>query len=151
MADLFRAGSGFWSIAAAATQPIFAGGALAHRQAAAEAAYLQAMAQYRSTVLAAYQGVADALHALAQDEDGLRAALAAERAAARSLVLARRQLALGDISHLSLLGAEQAWWQATVVSVQAQAARHADTAALLQALGGGWPAAKASGPADESR
>jgi NodT family efflux transporter outer membrane factor (OMF) lipoprotein len=151
VADLFKAGSGFWGIAGAVAQPVFAGGALAHREAAAEAAYGQAMAQYRATVIAAYQNVADALHALAQDEDGLRAALAAEQAAERSLALVRRQVVLGDISHLSLLNAEQAWRQTTVASVQAQAARHADTAALFQALGGGWVVSTSITPAGALR
>lgn len=151
MADLFKAGSGFWGIAGTVAQPIFAGGTLAHRQGAAEAAYGQAIAQYRATVIAAYQNVADALHALRQDEDGLRAAMTAEQAAERSLVLARRQVVLGDISHLSLLNAEQAWRQATVARVQAQAARYADTAALFQALGGGWVASTDTNPAEAPR
>lgn len=151
MAGLFKAGSGFWSVAGAVAQPVFAGGALAHRQAAAEAAWRQTMAQYRATVIAAYQNVADALHALVQDEDGLRAAIAAERAAGRNLDLARRQVALGDISHLALLNAEQAWRLTTLATVQARAARYADTAALFQALGGGGPATDDAGSVRTSR
>ncbi|MDD5324418.1 MAG: efflux transporter outer membrane subunit [Polaromonas sp.] len=138
MGALFKVGGSFWSLAGTVAQPIFAGGALTHRKAAAEAAYAQAMAQYRSTVIVAFQNVADALHALEQDADALREATNAERAAAHSLAISRRQVELGDISHLALLNVEQAYQQTLVASVQARASRYADTVALFQALGGGW-------------
>ncbi|MFI4923163.1 MAG: TolC family protein, partial [Burkholderiales bacterium] len=86
----------------------------------------------------AFQNVADTLRALQYDANALKAALAAERAAAESLDIARRQLQLGDISYLSLLNAEQTYQQAVILLVQAQANRYADTVALFQALGGGW-------------
>lgn len=151
MGDLFKGGSGFWSLAGAVAQPIFEGGALIHRKSAAEAAYDEAMAQYRATVIAAFQNVADTLYALDQDADGLRAAAAAERAAARSLLIAHRQAELGDISHLALLSAEQAYQQALVTLVQAQASRYADTAALFQALGGGWWNHEAASPENQRK
>jgi outer membrane protein TolC len=84
------------------------------------------------------QNVADALHALQSDADALRAAVAAERAAGRSLAITRSQLQLGQIAYLALLNAEQTYQQARLALVQAQANRLADTAALFQALGGGW-------------
>jgi outer membrane protein TolC len=117
---------------------LFEGGTLLHRKRAAEAAYDEAAAQYRSTVLAAFQNVADTLQALRFDADGLQASAVAERAAADSLAIARRQVELGDIGYVSLLAAEQAYQQAVLNLTQAQANRYADTAALFQALGGGW-------------
>lgn len=138
LADLFKAGGGFWTLAGSVTQPVFEGGALKHRKSAAEAAYEQALAQYRATVIAAFQNVADVLHALEADAESLDAATTAERAASRSLAIARKQVELGDISHLALLGAEQSYQQVVVALVQAKANRYADTAALFQALGGGW-------------
>lgn len=138
MASLFTGGSGFWAVAATATQPLFQGGALVHRKRAAEAAYDQAAAQYRATVLTAFQNVADALRAVQYDAIALKAALDAKVLAEESLGIARRQLQLGDISYFALLTAEQAYFQAVVALVQAQANRYADTAALFQALGGGW-------------
>ncbi len=63
---------------------------------------------------------------------------AAERAAADSLDASRRQFRIGAISYLSLLNAEQTYQQARISLVQAQATRFSDTAALFQALGGGW-------------
>jgi len=135
---LFTPGNNFWTIAAGVTQPIFQGGTLLHKQRAAEAGFDQAAAQYRNTVLTAMQNVADALHALQSDADALRAAVAAERAAGRSLAITRSQLQLGQIAYLALLNAEQTYQQARLALVQAQANRLADTAALFQALGGGW-------------
>ncbi|HEY8027572.1 MAG TPA: efflux transporter outer membrane subunit [Burkholderiaceae bacterium] len=138
LADLFKSGSGFWELAGGLTQPIFDGGTLRHRENAARAEYDQAAAQYRATVLNAFQNVADALQAIQSDGAALAAADKAEHAAARSLGLAQRQLELGDISTLALLSAQQAYQQAKMNQVQAQANRLSDTAALFQALGGGW-------------
>ncbi|HEX4389601.1 MAG TPA: efflux transporter outer membrane subunit [Steroidobacteraceae bacterium] len=138
MNELFTTGTGFWSIGAELTAPIFQGGTLLHQEHAAKAAYRQAAEQYRGTVLAAFQDVADTLAALDQDAEGLKAASAAEAAAKVSLDLAQEQYQRGYASFLALLNAEQAYQQARVALVQAQAARLADSAALFQALGGGW-------------
>ena len=138
MNELFTSGTGFWSIGADLTAPIFQGGTLLHQEHAAKAAYRQAAEQYRSTVLTAFQNVADTLTALDQDAEGLKAASAAEAAAKLSLELAQEQYQRGYASYLALLNAEQAYQQNRIALVQAEAARLADTAALFQALGGGW-------------
>ena len=135
---VFSAGSGFWSLGAAIAAPIFNGGTLLHQQRAAQAAYEQAAHQYRSTVLTAFQNVADTLVALDQDADALKAAAAAADQASVALTLSERQRKDGYGSYLSLLTAEQAYQQARIALVQAQADRFTDTAALFQALGGGW-------------
>jgi NodT family efflux transporter outer membrane factor (OMF) lipoprotein len=138
VSELFSSGAGFWAVGGNVAQPVFQGGTLLHRQHAAEAALAQALAQYRGTVLTAFQNVADTLHAIKSDAESLRAALDAERAASKSLAITRSQLALGDVSYLALLNAEQTYQQAVMAKVQALASRYADTAALFQALGGGW-------------
>ena len=138
MSQVFTSGTGFWGLGAAATAPVFEGGTLLHQERAAKAAYLQAAEQYRSTVLTAFQNVADTLTALAQDAEGLKAAAAATDAAKVTLELSQRQLESGYASTLALLSAEQTYQQALINLVQAQASRFADTAALFQALGGGW-------------
>jgi NodT family efflux transporter outer membrane factor (OMF) lipoprotein len=138
MSQLFTTGTGFWGIGAAATAPIFQGGTLLHQERAAKAAYEQAAEQYRSTVLAAFQNVADTLTALEQDAEGLKAASNAEIAAKITLDLAQRQLQGGYAGYLALLTAQQAYQQARINLIQAQANRFSDTAALFQALGGGW-------------
>jgi len=136
MRDLFKAGTGFWSIGANATQTLFAGGTLLHRKRAADAALDQAGAMYQSAVLTAFQNVADALHALDTDADALNASSRAMSASQKSLDVVRHQLELGSVGYLALLNAEQSYQQAVVSLAQARANRYADTAALFQALGG---------------
>ena len=131
-------GTAFWTLAGNVAQTVFDAGTLLHKERAAVAAFDQAAAMYRSTVIAAFQNVADTLHALQSDADTVKAAYAAERAAFKSLEIARRQLQLGAIGYLGLLTAENTYDTALLALVQAQAARYADTAALFQALGGGW-------------
>jgi NodT family efflux transporter outer membrane factor (OMF) lipoprotein len=138
MSQLFTSGTSFWGFGADATAPIFQGGTLLHQERAAKAAYTQAAEQYRSTVLTAFQNVADTLTALEQDAEALKAAAAAADAAKVTLDLAKRQWQDGYAGYLALLNAEQAYQQTQINLVQAQAGRYADTAALFQALGGGW-------------
>ncbi|HUN63137.1 MAG TPA: efflux transporter outer membrane subunit [Candidatus Sulfotelmatobacter sp.] len=135
---MFSAGSGFWDLGAGVTQPIFEGGTLLHRERGARAAYTQAAEQYRSTVITAFQNVADTLNALQQDAEAVKTASAAKDAAAVTLDLAKKQYQTGYVNYLGLLNAEQSYQQALINLVQAQANRYADTAALFQALGGGW-------------
>ncbi|GAC1300127.1 MAG: efflux transporter outer membrane subunit [Steroidobacteraceae bacterium] len=136
MSDLFKAGTGFWSIGANATQTLFAGGTLLHRKRAADAALDQAGAMYKAAVLTAFQNVADALHALDTDADALSAASRATSASQRSLDVVRHQMELGAVSYLALVNAEQTYQQAAVSLAQARTNRYADTAALFLALGG---------------
>jgi NodT family efflux transporter outer membrane factor (OMF) lipoprotein len=136
--QVFGPGTGFWSLGAALAAPVFDGGTLMHQERGARAAYVEASEQYRSTVLGAVQNVADTLTALEQDAEGLKAAAAAEDAAKVTLDLSQRQYKDGYASYLSLLSAEQVYQQARINLVLAQTNRYADTAALFQALGGGW-------------
>ena len=136
--QLFASGGPFWSIIAGATQPLFDGGTLRHRQRAAEQALIQAATQYQSTVIAAYQNVADTLHAIYSDADGLEAAVQYERATKIQLDIAQRQLTTGMVDELFLLQAQESYQQALINRVQAQASRFGDSAALFMALGGGW-------------
>lgn len=136
--QIFTSGNVFWTLAGGLAQPIFQGGALLHKERAARAAYYQAAEQYRATVLTAFQNVADTLHALQQDAAGLQAAATARDAAGAALRLAREQFNSGYAGYLPLLAAQQSYAQSSLAFVQAQANRYADTAALFQALGGGW-------------
>jgi len=136
--QLFGNAGTFWSVLGSASQPLFDAGTLKHRQRAAEQALAQTAAQYRGTVLTAFQNVADTLHALYADAETLRSALAVERAAKVALDVSRRQFQAGYANGLAVLTAQQAYQQAVIPRVQAQAARLGDTAALFQALGGGW-------------
>jgi NodT family efflux transporter outer membrane factor (OMF) lipoprotein len=135
---LFHSGGAFWTAVGGVNQPIFAGGTLLHNKRAADAALKQAAAQYQTTVLTAYQNVADALHASMSDGDSFAAAVETESAAKVTYDLTRRQMQAGYVSYLELLNAQATYHQALLTRVQMQATRYGDTVALIQALGGGW-------------
>jgi NodT family efflux transporter outer membrane factor (OMF) lipoprotein len=135
---LFDTGTTGWSLAAGLVQPIFNGGALRAKKQAAVAAYDAAQAQYQSTVLNAFLSVANALRAIDTDADAVTATADAERLANDALGLVQRQYQLGAVSYLASLDAQRTALNTRVALVQARAARLTDTAALFQALGGGW-------------
>ena len=136
--SLFDGASTIWSLGAGLLQPLFHGGTLSAQQRAAVAAYDQAVAQYRETVLGSFQTVADVLRALEADARTLKAQAETEAIAGESLDLTRKQFQLGAVNYLTLLNAQRQYQEARIGVVRAQAARFADTAALFQALGGGW-------------
>jgi NodT family efflux transporter outer membrane factor (OMF) lipoprotein len=138
LSDLFNHTTNIWSIAAQITQPLFHGGALLAQRRASIAAFEQACALYVQTLLQAFQNIADSLRALELDAKALRSQQAAESSAQQSLHLIEQQYHLGGTNYLSLLVAQQQYEQAKIARVRAQANRYTDTAALFQALGGGW-------------
>jgi NodT family efflux transporter outer membrane factor (OMF) lipoprotein len=136
--NLFSPASNVWSLIGSLTQPIFKGGQLVHQRRAAVAAAQEAAANYQATVITAFQNVADTLYALQADADTLAAETTAERAAADSLTLVQAQYKSGAASYVQVLSSEQTYQTAAVGLIKARAQRFADTAALFQALGGGW-------------
>jgi len=136
--QMFANGNPFWIAVGNVVQTLFDAGTLRHRQREAEAAFAQAAAQYHSTVISAFQNVADALYALQSDAEALQAAVAAEQATKKSLDLTLAAQQLGAVTYLQVLTAQQAYRQALLTRVQAQAARLSDVVVLFQALGGGW-------------
>ncbi len=124
-----------WSVGASLTQPIFHGGALVARKHQYEAAHDAAVAQYRQTVLAAFQNVADTLVSLDEDANTL---VQAQRAAAAAYSAQRdteSRYRLGATPFFSTLTAGQQYQSANVQYVRARAARLADTAALFESMG----------------
>lgn len=138
LGQILGPGTGFWNIGTALLAPIFDGGTRLHQERGARAAYRQTAQQYRGTVLTAFQNVADTLAALKHDAETLKASAAAVDAAKASLDLSRLQYKDGYSGYLAVLNADQAYQQARLSLVQAEASRFTDTAALFQALGGGW-------------
>jgi outer membrane protein TolC len=128
----------FWILAGNATQIVFDGGTLLHQLQGAKDTYQAAAWTYAGTVVGAVQNVADSLRAIQNDADALKAARDFQRAAKVSLDLAQQQMQTGNANILLLFTAQQNYLQATLQVVQARAARLSDTAALFQALGGGW-------------
>jgi NodT family efflux transporter outer membrane factor (OMF) lipoprotein len=135
---LFNGQSVVWNLGAGLVQPIFHGGQLTAKRRSAIAVYDQAAAQYRQTVLKSFQDVADVLRALETDARTLQAQAQAEAAAKATLALTEKQFELGAVSYLSLLVAQRDYQKTLINVISARAQRYADTAALFQALGGGW-------------
>jgi NodT family efflux transporter outer membrane factor (OMF) lipoprotein len=135
---MFRSGGGFFDLTANVAQTIFDGGTLSAKSRAAQQGLTQAAAQYRSVVMAALQDVADTLHVIQSDAQALKAAATAAQAATRIAELTRKQYAAGAVDFQTLLVAQQNEQLAGINLAQAQTNRLGDTAALFQALGGGW-------------
>jgi NodT family efflux transporter outer membrane factor (OMF) lipoprotein len=135
---LLGPGTEAWTAGAALLQPLFHGGELRYKRRAAIANLDGAAATYRQAVLAAMQDVADTLRALESDARDLKAQVEAERTASDALQIAQKQFKLGGVSYLTVLNAQRLYSQARLSRVQSQATRYADSAALFQALGGGW-------------
>ena len=135
---MFRSGGGFFDLTANVAYTIFDGGTLRARSRAAKQALLQAGAQYRSTVIAALQNVADVLYTVQSDATALKHAAEATQAAQTAFELTSKQYELGAVSYQAQLLAEQNYQSALISLVQARTNRFGDTAALYQALGGGW-------------
>jgi outer membrane protein TolC len=136
--QLFSSGGPFWTLIGDVTPPLFAGGTLLHTKRAADQALRLGAAQYQSTVLTAYQNIADTLHALVADADALAADVQAERAAKVLLDVTHQRAQSGYTDYLTEVSAAIAYQQSVLTVAQAQATRFGDTAALYQALGGGW-------------
>ena len=141
LAQLFLPGTGFYTLAAGVTQPIFSGFSLLNKQRAADAGLIQAEAQYRLAAITAFQNVADALRALQADGKAVRAAAHAETVARQSYDVVKKQFSLaqgGAVNMLQVLNAQQTWLLAANTRIQAEGNRLGDVVGLFMALGGDW-------------
>jgi outer membrane protein TolC len=137
-ATLFTPASLLWSLVAGVTQPIFEGGTLRARRLSDVAALRAAGQTYQATVLTAFQNVANALQSLQFDAATLQSTELAEQSSGRSLAVTRDQYSLGGQPFTAVLTAQTTYNNAVIARVKAEASRLSDTAALFQALGGGW-------------
>lgn len=128
----------FWWMGANFAGTIFDAGALYYKKRAAVEAYEIAVAQYKRTVLNAFQSVADSLKALELDAIALRHTQEQLNAAENWFKAVTLERQAGSVSYLDLLIAEKSYENALLTLTQAQATRFSDTVALFQALGGGW-------------
>jgi NodT family efflux transporter outer membrane factor (OMF) lipoprotein len=140
--DLFSYDTTGWSVGAGLTAPLFDGGALRARRQQAREAALAASARYRQTVITAFSQVADALSALAADDDLVAAYTRAGVTAAESLRLAREAYRMGGGTLFEVLDAQRTAHKFQASLVRAQGQRLADVVRLFAASGADWrPAA----------
>jgi NodT family efflux transporter outer membrane factor (OMF) lipoprotein len=136
--DLFSSGSGFYVLGASLTQPLFHGDELQAKRRAAVAAYEQAGAAYQEVVLQSFQNVADVLRALEADAKKVKERTDAAVQARTYHDITSARFKAGGVSYFFLLEAQRKLHGALIDRTQALADRYADSAALFQALGGGW-------------
>ena len=135
---LLMPGSKLWSLGVGVTQPLFHDASLWFQRKAAIDAYDASAANYRQTVLLAFQQVADTLRALEHDADGLAVDEQALHTASRGLELVQANYGAGLTTYSDVLIADAQYRQARIANIEAQALRYQDTVALFVALGGGW-------------
>jgi len=128
----------FWSIGPSATIPLFQGTTLWFGRKAAIDAYQQSRANYRQTVIGAFEQVADSLKALEHDAEGLQAQVEAKRASGKELRLLQANYRAGLVDYLAVLTADVQFHETRIAYLQSVAQRYQDTVALFVALGGGW-------------
>jgi NodT family efflux transporter outer membrane factor (OMF) lipoprotein len=140
VADLFSASSSVWALGLSAAQALFNAGATSARVEGSEAAHAQAVARYRQTVLAAFQGVEDQLAAtrvlLVQQDLRRQASAAADQVEQQVLNRYRS----GQVGYSEVITAQATALSARRALVQAMADRQTTAVALIQSLGGGWQA-----------
>src|SRR5262245_35480235 len=128
----------FWSVAGSVAQTLFDGMSSAQKQRAAEAGLERSAALYRSTVIAAFQNVADVLQTIEADRRSFAVAQRGVEAARVNLDRAHMLLSKRLASAVQVLSAQQLYGQASSSHAQAKAALRANAVMLFQALGGGW-------------
>ncbi len=138
LASLFDSANSLWTLAANLSQPLFDGGTLRAQKRQAEAAYQEALVNYKQTLITSFSQVADVLRALENDANSLRIQQQSAQYASQASKLVNLRYKAGKASYLDLLNAQRQDQQTRIALVQAQAQRYQDSAALFTALGGGW-------------
>ena len=133
-ASQFGAGSLVWGLGGQLAQPLFTPG-LKSQAKAAEAAAQAALANYQQTVLQSLREVADVLRTVEHDAQVQQSLTRADASARQSLQLVQAQHALGAVSYLQLLQAQQQAQRTRIEVLELQARRIANTVALYQAMG----------------
>jgi NodT family efflux transporter outer membrane factor (OMF) lipoprotein len=145
LAGLFSASNFLWSLGASVTETIFDAGARHAKVAAARAAYDQAVAQYRQTVLTAFGQVEDNLAAqrVLGDEESLQASASAAADANERITI--NQYHAGQVDYTSVVVAQATALGDRVTLLQTQASRLTTAVDLIGALGGGWTVSQGAG------
>lgn len=148
---LLASGSRVWGIGAGLTQPVFRGGTLLSERNAAIDAYKASSANYRQTVLVAFEQVADTLRGLQHDAEALEISDRGLQTASRAQSLTQANYKAGLATWSDVLVANAQYHQARIANIEARAAQYQDTVALYVALGGGWWNGAGTSTATEAR
>ena len=138
LSSLFSAPSLFWSLGADALEPVIQGGRNRANLAAAQAAYDEAVANYRQTVLSAFQQVEDGISNLSTLSQALSTQSAAVEGARKALEIANNRYVGGVTNYLDVITAQTALLNNQRLETQLRGQQLVNTVYLVKALGGGW-------------
>jgi len=138
LGPLLNAPSLFWSLGADALQPIVEGGRNRANLAAARAGYDQAVANYRQSVLTAFQQVEDGISNLSTLSQALATQGAAVEDARRELTIANNRYIGGATSYLDVITAQTTLLSSERLETQLLGQQMVSSVYLVKALGGGW-------------
>jgi len=136
--DIFNSNFSVWNIGAGVTGPIFQGGRLRATYRARQAFWDETIAQYKKTVLTAFQETSDALSAQQTLADQRVAQQGQVKALRDSVDLALSRYSGGRASYFEVLDAEQLLFPAEDALAQTQRDQLVAVVSLYKALGGGW-------------
>lgn len=142
ISSLFNAPSLFWSLGADAFEPLLQGGRNRANLAAARAAYDQAVANYRQSVLTAFQQVEDGISNLSTLSQALATQAAAVEDAKRALEIANNRYVGGVTNYLDVITAETTLLSSERLQTQLLGEQMVSSVYLVKALGGGWDASE---------
>jgi NodT family efflux transporter outer membrane factor (OMF) lipoprotein len=138
LSSLFNAPSFFWSLGADALEPVVQGGRNRANLAAAQAAYDEAVANYRQTVLTAFQQVEDGISNLSTLSQALSTQGAAVEDARKALEIANNRYVGGVTNYLDVITAQTTLLNNQRLQTQLLGQQLVSTVYLVKALGGGW-------------
>ena len=139
--SLIQAANRIWSLGAAASESLFEGGARTAAVAAARATYDEAVANYRQTVLTAFEGVEDQLSALRIYADQARAEDEAVALARRAVAIALNEYRAGTQPYTTVITAQNTLLTDEQAALTIQQDRLVASVTLVEDLGGGWTTA----------
>jgi NodT family efflux transporter outer membrane factor (OMF) lipoprotein len=146
LAGLLHISNYVWSLGGQATETLFDGGQRSAQVDAAKASYEAAVANYRGTVLTAFQGVENdlaGLRILAQQAEVLERAV---RDATRGTEIARNEYEAGTVDFTTVATAQATQLNLQQTELNVKQTRLLDAASLIGDLGGGWSDSELSDP-----
>jgi len=138
---IFNAPSALWAIGANVTEIVLSGGRRRAQLDFAKSAYAGSLANYRQTVLTAFQEVEDSISGLSVLAQAAQTQQQAVDAAQRALTIANGRYVGGLVSYLDVVTAEQTLLDNQRLATQLLGQQLATSVGLVKALGGGWDAA----------
>jgi len=142
LSDLFNASSFAWSLGVSLAETIFDGGARTARVEEAQAAWKQAVAQYRQTVLEAFSAVEDQLSAAASLEEQQALRRVASQAADQTEQEMQNRYKQGLVAYTDVVTAQASALSARRALMQVSLNRQTAAIDMVSALGGGWSVEK---------